>query len=117
MAREPILERAVLEVLWDAEKPLIPAEVRDRLPAERRGAYTTVMTVLVRLWKKGILKRRRVGRAFEYQPRLGRESYTALRMERMLETAGNRSSTLSRFVEALSESEREHLRRMLGDDL
>lgn len=112
-----MLERAILEVLWEAGEPLIPAAVRDQLPTERRGAYTTVMTVLVRLWKKGILVRRRSGRAYEYEPRLDREVYTALRMERMLEAAGSRPSTLTRFVEALSESERDHLRRLLGEEL
>lgn len=111
-----MLERAVLEVLWDSGEALTPAEVRERLPEQRQGAYTTVMTVLVRLWKKDLLDRRRAGRAFVYEPRLSRDRYTALRMESILESAGHRSSTLTRFVQTLSESERQHLRRLLGDD-
>ena len=116
MAREAILERAVMEVLWEAEEPLTPAQVRDRLPDDRRGAYTTVMTVLVRLWQKEMLDRRKVGRAYAYAPRLSRDRHVALRMESILESAGSRPSTLARFVQTLSESERKHLRRLLDDD-
>jgi predicted transcriptional regulator len=116
LAREAVLERAVMEILWDSEKPMTPAQVRDRLPQERRGAYTTIMTVLVRLWKKDLLDRHREGRAYSYTPRLSRDRYTAVRMESLLESAGNRSSTLARFIQTLSESERQQLRRLLEED-
>ena len=116
MARKPILEQAVLEILWDADSPLTPAEVRERIPIERRGAYTTIMTVLVRLWKKGLLRREQAGRAYAYAPKLSRETYTASRMERLLDDAGHRSKTLARFIMTLSESERRHLRSLLEDE-
>ncbi len=116
MAREAVLERAVMEILWDSKTPLTPAQVRDRLSEERKGAYTTVMTVLVRLWKKDLLDRHKDGRAFSYSPRHSRDRHTALRMESILESAGNRSSTLTRFVQTLSESERRHLRHLLEED-
>ena len=58
-----VLERDVLRVLW-AEANLAVRDVQSRL--ERPVAYTTVMTTLDRLFKKGILRRRRDGRAFVY---------------------------------------------------
>lgn len=58
-----VLERDVLRVLWDAGN-LTVRDVQSRLP--RAVAYTTVMTTLDRLFKKGILDRRQDGRAFLY---------------------------------------------------
>jgi predicted transcriptional regulator len=57
------LEREVLGVLW-AEGHLAVRDVQARLC--RAAAYTTVMTTLDRLYKKGILQRRQDGRAFVY---------------------------------------------------
>jgi predicted transcriptional regulator len=57
------LERELLDTVWR----LGPASVRDVLAAvEHAVAYTTAMTVLDRLYKKGILDRERVGRAYVY---------------------------------------------------
>ena len=47
------LESAVLEVLWDSEAALKPAEVLDRLELRPPLSYSTVVTVLRRLQKKG----------------------------------------------------------------
>ena len=58
-----VLERDVLRVLW-AEGDLAVRDVQSRL--ERPAAYTTVMTTLDRLFKKGVLRRQRNGRAFVY---------------------------------------------------
>lgn len=59
------LERAVMDVLW-AEGDLAVRDVQARL--SRQVAYTTVMTTLDRLYKKGVLERRRMGRAYLYSP-------------------------------------------------
>ena len=58
-----VLERDVLRVLW-SEGDLAVRDVQSRL--SRPAAYTTVMTTLDRLYKKGILQRRQDGRAFVY---------------------------------------------------
>jgi predicted transcriptional regulator len=58
-----VLERDVLSVLWTNEE-LAVRDVQARLP--RAVAYTTVMTTLDRLYKKGVLARRQAGRAFIY---------------------------------------------------
>ena len=75
------LERSVMEQLWDStgRRPE-GASVRDvleALPGERGLAYTTVMTVLDRLSKKGLVTRERDGRAWRYTPAGTRESLTA----------------------------------------
>jgi predicted transcriptional regulator len=66
------LEFSVMEILWDAGESSV-RDVRERL--NRPLAYTTVMTTLERLYKKFLLGRRRVGRAFLYSPRLSRQQW------------------------------------------
>ena len=63
------LEQRVLESLWRRNAG---ASVRD-LSADFPGAaYTTLMTTLDRLFRKGVLDRERAGRAFVYRPRFER---------------------------------------------
>jgi predicted transcriptional regulator len=64
------LERRVLETSWKLKK----ANVRDVVDALGDGfAYTTIMTTLDRLYKKGYLDREMHGRAFVYSPRVTQE--------------------------------------------
>jgi predicted transcriptional regulator len=113
--RDPYLENAIMNVLWASGSWMTPGEVRDALPEDRMVGYTTVMTVLSRLWKKGRLDRHRQGRAFAYLPVRSRSEYAALRMEEILDAAGDRSVTLTRFVESLSASERRRLQQSLEE--
>ena len=64
------LEARLLELLW--ERPGT-ATVRDLQCACPALAYTTILTTLDRLYRKGLLLRRRHGRAFAYEPRVSRE--------------------------------------------
>jgi predicted transcriptional regulator len=64
------LETKVLELLWGKGRALT---VRHVLPAFPDLAYTTLMTTLDRLYRKGLLIRRQRGRAFAYEPRCSRE--------------------------------------------
>ncbi len=107
------LEAKVMDVLWDEGGWLTPSEVHRRLMRRRRLAYTTVMTVLVRLYEKGVVDRKRDGRAYAYHPVLNREEHAAARMGEVLAAAGDRSAALSRFAGSLSPAERAQLRRAL----
>jgi predicted transcriptional regulator len=72
-AREipPPLELECLKVLWTLGEGNVK-DVRQALTGSRRLAYTTVMTVLDRLARKGGVARRKVGRSFVYAPVLSR---------------------------------------------
>ena len=107
------LEAVVMAELWAAEEPLPVRAVLDRLHTGRDLAYTTVMTVLVRLWKKGLLERQRDGKAFAYHAVESREQWTARRMEVLLSGVGNPSEALTHFVRVLDRVERDQLRRIL----
>ena len=107
------LEAAVLAVLQAAGSPLSPAEVRDRLGGDL--AYTTVVTILSRLHGKGVLDRRKAGRAFLYAPVADEPGLAARRMTQMLDAEPDRETVLARFVSGLSGKDEELLRRMLGE--
>ncbi|MGH9242718.1 MAG: BlaI/MecI/CopY family transcriptional regulator [Acidimicrobiales bacterium] len=116
MARLPMgeLEATVMEILWDRGGWSTPGEVHDVLAEDRPIAYTTVMTILVRLWRKGRVDRQRDGRAFAYQPVRSRDEHAAARMHDYLVAAGDRPAALSYFVASLSTPERVQLRRIVA---
>jgi len=96
-------ERQVLQEIWSQGS----ATVRELLAdGTIRQAYTTVMTTMDRLYKKGLLDRVAEGRAFRYTPRHTPEELqrvTALESIRQLLGSGEASSLpLSYLVEALS---------------
>lgn len=107
------LENLVLDILWTSAEPMTPREVHERLREQRDLAYTTVMTILARLWRKGLADRERAGRAFAYRPRISREERAASRMNELLADAGNRSVALTRFVGMLEPDEVAELREAL----
>jgi predicted transcriptional regulator len=106
------LEAAVLAVLQAAGSPLSPAEVRDRLGGGL--AYTTVVTILSRLHAKGVVDRRKTGRAFLYAPVADEPGLAARRLAQMLDAEPDREAVLARFVSGLSGKDEELLRRVLG---
>lgn len=109
------LEDAVMNVLWDNGGWLIPAEVHALLP-ERDLRYTTVMTTLARLQRKGRLERHKDGRAFAYHPTFTRAEWAASRMDDLLNVTDNRSAALANFLERLDDADRTQLRRLLGEE-
>jgi predicted transcriptional regulator len=76
------LEAEIMDVVWDRGETTV-REVMEVLNARTAPprAYTTYMTVMVRLDGKGLLKRRRRGRTDIYRPPVSREDYRAARAE------------------------------------
>ena len=97
------LEERVLEALWQRG----PATVRELLERDHRDlAYTTVMTTLDRLFKKGVLAREAEGRSFRYTPRFTRQELhreaAGEAVRQMLDASPASSLPLSYLVEILS---------------
>ena len=80
----PPLELACLKVLWSLGEGNVRA-VQQSLEATRPLAYTTIMTVLDRLVRKGKLTRRKVGRAFVYSPEASRDTMRRAAVRELLE--------------------------------
>lgn len=105
------LEADVLAYLWKVDVPATPGEVLDGLGLDL--AYTTVMTILSRLWTKGLVERQRRGRAYAYRPRFDEADYVVRSMQQVLGQASDRTEVLSRFVGTLSRKEARALRGLL----
>jgi predicted transcriptional regulator len=108
------LERAVIEVLWRAAAPCSVRTVHEAL-ADPELAYTTVMTVLDRLARKGLVRRDRVGRAWHYRAASSREAYIADLMREALDRADDRDAALVHFARSVSPAEAAVLRASLPE--
>lgn len=119
------LERAVMDLLWAGQEAATANTLRDRLArttgvqdgAGHEGkelAVTTVLTVLSRLEKKGLVERERGTRPHRYQAVSSREEHTAELMHEVLGSAPDREAVLARFIGSVSEGEAETLRKLLG---
>ncbi|HEY4979908.1 MAG TPA: BlaI/MecI/CopY family transcriptional regulator [Candidatus Acidoferrum sp.] len=122
------LESEVLGLLWGHSRAVTVREVHAAFP---QLAYTTLMTTLDRLYRKGVLTRRRQGRAFSYEPRCSRAAMLGElisgHVADYLSASGANSAVLSTLVravgrqdaalldelDALVQAERERLK--LGD--
>ncbi|MGW7427578.1 BlaI/MecI/CopY family transcriptional regulator [Streptomyces sp. NPDC054813] len=106
------MESNVLAALWAAAGPQTAREVRERLPGDL--AYTTVLTILSRLYEKGMLVRHREGRGYAYEPARDEASHTAQRMHSLLAGGSDREAVLARFVSELSEQDEHLLHQILS---
>jgi BlaI family penicillinase repressor len=87
--RRSLLELAPLELdcmntLWPMGEGTV-REIRDRLAERRARAYTTIMTIMDRLARKGVVERRKAGRAYVYRPRLSAEEARAHALAQVVE--------------------------------
>jgi predicted transcriptional regulator len=105
------LERSVMQVLWSVEEALTPAQVLAEIDGD--PAYTTIMTVLVRLFAKGAVTREKSGRAYAYRSALAEADFAAERLREVLDSSSDRMATMSRFVAGLGKGEADALRAAL----
>jgi BlaI family transcriptional regulator, penicillinase repressor len=98
------LEERILAALWERGNATVRELLKD---GHQDLAYTTVMTTLDRLFKKGLLTRDAEGRAFRYAPRLTREELhcevAGEALRQMLDASPASSLPLSYLVEILTE--------------
>lgn len=80
----PALELEAMKVLWTSQKELSVAEVQEAMRSSRSLAYTTVLTLLERLYRRGQVTRRKRGRGYAYQPLLERDAAVALALDRLV---------------------------------
>lgn len=113
MRRLGELEAAIMDVLWSVSEPLTVREVLGALDRDPEPAYTTVMTVLDNLHRKGNVTRERAGRAWAYRPAQTREEFDAEAMAAVLESSTDRGATLLRFIGKISPEELARLRELM----
>ncbi|MFC0598284.1 BlaI/MecI/CopY family transcriptional regulator [Streptomyces palmae] len=113
MAQLGDLERAVLGCLWQAPGPQTVREVQESLARERKLAYTTVMTTLQRLARKGLVEQDAQSRAHRFSAVATREEMFAELMTDALGIAGDDHQVMLRFVDVISPKAREVLAETL----
>jgi predicted transcriptional regulator len=96
------LESKVLDLLWGQDRAVTVRHVHLAFP---ELAYTTLMTTLDRLYRKGILVRRRRGRAFAYEPGCSRDELLSKGLSGhvtdLLGASGASTAILSTLVRAV----------------
>jgi predicted transcriptional regulator len=107
------LENEVMTRVWQWNRTVTVREVLGDLHREREIAYTTVMTVMDKLFQKGWLRREREGRAYRYEPVSSREAYTAALMNDAWATSDNPAAALVHFFGMMSPEQQDALRDAL----
>jgi predicted transcriptional regulator len=103
------LEAQVMRRIWSRREPVTVRDVLNELQVERPIAYTTVMTVMANLERKGWLRRHAEGRAYRYEPLVSAEEYGAGLMRQALAATADRPAVFMHFIEELSAEEADAL--------
>lgn len=82
---EPLgeLQLQVMEILWRRGQATV-AEIHDEILAERKIAYTTVLTTMQSLQRRDMVTHDKVGRAYRHAPALTREQYTTATVDKLV---------------------------------
>src|SRR5258705_13232869 len=97
MRRFGELEAVIMARLWERGRPTLVREMVEDLRDDRPLAYTTVMTVMDNLYRKGWLRRGRGGRARRYEPPGSPAGYTPALMNDAPATRAAPRPALARF--------------------
>lgn len=76
-----------MEIVWNKQAPISVRNVTSHLQGKREIAYTTVMTVMGRLFQKGLLARYLSGLSYFYEPKLTKQAFLAACAHRIFKTA------------------------------
>jgi len=107
------LEAVIMHRVWDHGGPVTVRELFEELQRERVIAYTTVMTTMDNLHRKGWLARVKEGKAYRYTATASREEYSARLMREALDGGGDTQAVLSHFVAQMDGEESEVLRAVV----
>jgi predicted transcriptional regulator len=107
------LEAVVMNRLWSAGGSGTVREVWEQLREDRQIAYTTVLSTLENLHRKGHLTREREGKAHRYRTVAGHAEYTANLMRQALSAGPESGAVLAHFVGRMSEAELARLQEVL----
>ena len=105
--RRSVLDLAPLELdcmntLWPMGEATV-REIRDGLAMRRPRAYTTIMTIMDRLARKGVVERRKVGRAYKYVPNLSADDARTQALGQVVESffGGSREAVMAHLARPL----------------
>src|SRR4051812_46286742 len=97
------LESEVMGGLWGGGEPLTAADVHSAIGGHL--AYNTVQTILIRLYEKGLVHRRKACRGHVYCPAEDAATAAAKRMQAALTDLADRHAVLQQFAASLDEDD------------
>lgn len=107
------LEALVMERVWDREDGVTVRAVYTELAEARQIAYTTVLSTLDNLHRKGWVRRVREGKAYRYWATMTREERSAHLMRTAFDAGGDSEAVLAFFVEQMTDEESAQLEAAL----
>src|SRR5215470_5777635 len=102
-----------MHMVWDHDGPVTVRDLLDELRQEREIAYTTVMSTMDNLHRKGWLARAKDGKAYRYTATASREEYSARLMAEALADGGDTEAVLSHFVAQIDGQDSDVLRAVV----
>ncbi|WP_028923142.1 BlaI/MecI/CopY family transcriptional regulator [Pseudonocardia acaciae] len=108
------LEGVVMDQLWALGGAATVREVLERMQLDRVIAYTTVLSTMDNLYRKGHLTRAREGKAHRYRTVLSRAEHTAGLMRQAMSTDADSEAVLTHFVGEMSSEDRTRLQEVLA---
>jgi len=107
------LEAVVMDRLWSRTEVSTVREIFDELAETRPIAYTTVLSTLDNLHRKGWLQRELVGKAYHYRPKMTREEHSAKLMRDAFDGGGDADLVLTHFLKQMNDDESAQLQAAL----
>ncbi len=107
------LEAVVMDLLWSREQPATVRSVHDTLIGTRQIAYTTAMSTMDNLFRKGWLLREKIGLAYHYRPTMSREEHSAKLMRTVFESGGDSALILNFFLDQIGDTDSPELRSVI----
>lgn len=101
------LQTKIMDIIWKAKRPLKPAEVLKQLDGDY--AYTTIMTILMRLTEKKLLKREFVGKVYYYSSLSNRKNFIKTNLKGiygdLVSSYGNLA--IAQFVDVIKDNKKD----------
>ncbi len=113
------LEHQTMSIVWDLEECTI-REVCEKMNCQKSLAYTTVATLLNRLFAKGILKRRVQDNIVYFSPKISKKSYgeriANTFFANFFDTFGDTAvASFAQSLEKLPQEKKENILKMLRE--
>lgn len=112
------LEQQIMDIVWQSKNCSI-REVVQKLQKKRFIAYTTVATVLQRLFVKGLVKRKTKKNGYWYSSKVSKDSYVKILSKTFIKTLVNSFgdvavSSFAESIESLPKEKKQHLLKILN---
>lgn len=113
------LEQDVMDVVWECQECSV-REVMKRMSRRKRLAYTTVATILQRLYLKGLVKRKEMKLSYLYSPKISQKAYTKsvarLFLQRFIRSFGDTAvASFAESIESIPKAKKDYLLRLLQE--